>query len=431
MAAESTVGLKAELERWREIVTLNSDWIWEVDEAGRYTYSSPMGTELLGYPEEKILGRLLLDFMVPEDAARVGETYTSKMRRRERFSGLINRNLHANGSVVVLETSGIPIYRADGTFKGYRGIDRDVTELWARRLELETMVNMAPLAVYMVDREFRFAFVNREFARLCGKKTEELIGRRVDDFLPKEEASRLPNDFVVVGAGGLVPRRKLQWNGLEYRVIVGPVTDVSHKLVELGSALIDVTELVRTGQALAESRRRLEEYAGNDYLTGIYNRRYIDEILVRALRLATRDQQVVSVIMSDLDCFKAYNDHYGHQKGDACLKAVAQALKGVAKRPSDAVGRYGGEEFITVLPNTGFDGARNVAEKMRAAVEALAIPHERCPFNHVTMSFGVATMDPCSSVPEEGTDWERLVKEADTALYAAKAAGRNTVYPTE
>ena len=429
MEAESIGQMKAELERLRDIVTLSSEWIWEVDEEGLYRYSSPVGSELLGYAEEKILGRSLLEFMLPEDAARLGETFAAKMRRQERFSGLICRNRCADGSVVVLETSGIPIYGADGTFNGYRGVGRDITAVWSHRLEGETMFDQSPVALYMVDREFRFAVVNRALARLCGKSKDDLIGRRVDDFLPKEETERQPNDFVVLDAGGHVTSRDLHWKGREYRVSVIPVTDVSDKLAMLGMELIDLTELVRTTRALEESRERLEQYAGNDYLTGIYNRRYIDEILVRSVRLARRDQQMVSVIMSDVDCFKAYNDYYGHLEGDACLRAVSQALMRVAKRPTDAVGRYGGEEFITVLPNTGFDGARNVAEKMRAAVEALAIPHEKCVFKHVTMSFGVVTLDPCSPVSEGGADWDRLVKEADTALYAAKSAGRNVVFP--
>ena len=429
MAAESVEQMKERLEWLQEFVTLNSVWIWEADEEGRYSYSSPMGSQLLGYAEEKILGRSLLEFMLPEDVARVGETFAAKMRRQERFSRLISRNRCADGSVVVLETTGIPVYRADGTFKGYRGVGRDITAMWSDRHEIATMYDLAPVALCMVDREFRFAVVNRAMARLCGKSKDDLIGRRFDDFLPKEEAEKLPNDFVVLDAGGQVVGRDLHWEGLEYRVSVIPVTDVSEKLAMLGMELVDLTELVRTTRALEESRQRLEQYAGNDYLTGIYNRRYIDEILVRSVRLARRDQQMVSVIMSDVDCFKAYNDHYGHLEGDACLRAVSQALTSVTKRPADAVGRYGGEEFIAVLPDTGFDGARIVAEKMRAAVEALAIPHEKCVFNHVTMSFGVATLDTCSPVPEGGTDWERLVKEADTALYAAKSAGRNAVLP--
>ena len=429
MTDESIEQMKAKLERLQEFVTLHSVWIWEVDEEGRYRYSSQAGSELLGYAEEKILGRYLLEFMLPEDVARVGETYADKMMRQERFSGLVSRNRCADGSVVVLETSGIPIYGANETFNGYRGVGRDITAMWSHRLELETMFDQSPVALYMVDREFRFAVLNRTLARLCGKSKDDLIGRHVDEFLPKEEAEKLPNDFVVLDAGGQVAGRDLHWKGLEYRVSVIPVTDVSDKLVMLGIELVDLTELVRMTRALEESKEQLELYAGNDYLTGVFNRRYIDEMLVRSVRLARRDQQMVSVIMSDVDCFKAYNDYYGHLEGDTCLRALSQTLKSVTKRPADVVGRYGGEEFIAVLPNTGLEGARNVAEKMRAAVEALAIPHVKCVFNHVTMSFGVATLDPCSPVPEGGTDWERRVKEADTALYAAKSAGRNTVFP--
>ena len=198
MAAESIEEMKARLERLQELVTLNSEWIWEVDEEGRCRYSSPMGLELLGYAEEKILGRSLLEFMLPDDVARVGETFAAKMRRQEKFSGLISRNRCADGSVVVLQTTGIPIFRTDGTFNGYRGVGRDITALWSQRLELETMFDQSPVALYMVDREFRFAVVNRALARLCGTSKDDLIGRRVDDFLPKEETEKLPNDFVVL-----------------------------------------------------------------------------------------------------------------------------------------------------------------------------------------------------------------------------------------
>ena len=160
MAPGSTSDSAAELARLREIVALNSDWIWEVNPEGRYTYSSPVGTELLGYSTEEILGKTPLDFMLQEEADNVGAVFAARVARRERFSGLINRNRCKDGSVIVLETSGVPFYNADGEFAGYRGIDRDVTMLWSRRyqLEAETLVKQADMTLYEAKSSDRNCF---------------------------------------------------------------------------------------------------------------------------------------------------------------------------------------------------------------------------------------------------------------------------------
>ena len=137
-----------------------------------------------------------------------------------------------------------------------------------------------------------------------------------------------------------------------------------------------------------------------------------------------RDQQPLSVIVGDIDFFKNYNDYYGHQEGDACLKAVAGCIKSSVQRSGDMVARYGGEEFVVLLPNTPSDGAFRVAEKMRIAVSSMNHEHARSKVqNFVTISLGVATLVP----PMNGDNPEDLVKLADDALYASKKAGRNLV----
>ena len=167
----------------------------------------------------------------------------------------------------------------------------------------------------------------------------------------------------------------------------------------------------------------LEQLATMDSLTGVANRRKFDDFLRTQFGLSKRHNEPLSIIMIDVDHFKAFNDNYGHQAGDECLKQVAAALKNGVHRPTDLVARYGGEEFVVVMPETDKDGAFHIAETLRNAVERLAIPHTSSHHEKVTISLGVA----CTT-PESASTDEELLKLADSALYQAKNSGRNTVY---
>jgi len=160
-----------------------------------------------------------------------------------------------------------------------------------------------------------------------------------------------------------------------------------------------------------------------DGLTGLANRHSFEEFMDREWRRAIREKRPMSLIMLDIDFFKAYNDNYGHLGGDDCLKKVAAILAETMKRPADLVARYGGEEFIVVMPDTDIRGAREIAEKLRIAVEVLSVPHAHSSAaSVVTISLGVASL-----VPELGQDPSHLIKLVDAALYAAKHDGRNRV----
>lgn len=180
---------------------------------------------------------------------------------------------------------------------------------------------------------------------------------------------------------------------------------------------------VRAHVELKRHRDLLENLSMRDGLTGIGNRRSFDRHFDMMWRNAARDRAQMSVIMADIDHFKAYNDHYGHVAGDDCLRKVARALDQRIKRPLDFAARYGGEEFVCVLPTTGQPGAITVAEGIRTAVMELGIPHAASPVaKHVTISLGVATC-----VPEPNSPNNLILLRADTALYAAKRSSRNTV----
>jgi diguanylate cyclase (GGDEF)-like protein len=172
---------------------------------------------------------------------------------------------------------------------------------------------------------------------------------------------------------------------------------------------------------LALDNRRLGRLATRDTLTTLANRRGLETHLRRVLRRPRAG--MLSALLVDIDHFKQYNDHYGHQQGDVCLQRVASALAGVPTRSGDMVARFGGEEFVIILPGTDEPSAAAMAERVRRAVSALEIPHADSPVAPVvTVSVGVATM-----AQDAAGDGTALIEAADAALYRAKAAGRNRV----
>jgi diguanylate cyclase (GGDEF)-like protein len=182
-------------------------------------------------------------------------------------------------------------------------------------------------------------------------------------------------------------------------------------------------ELTETRRQLEHRNRDLERLSALDTLTQIANRRRFDLVLRQEWRRSARDESPLSLVFCDIDHFKRFNDTYGHQAGDECLIRVAQAMEETLNRPADLVARYGGEEFIALLVDTGLEGARMLAERMRARVEALKVEHRASGVaSHLTVSLGVASV-----VPRPAVRPEDLVDLADRALYAAKEGGRNRV----
>ncbi|KVP09120.1 hypothetical protein WL04_03380 [Burkholderia ubonensis] len=180
-------------------------------------------------------------------------------------------------------------------------------------------------------------------------------------------------------------------------------------------------EVTMLYQRLFEAHATLMRSSARDGLTGVYNRSHFNDHFHLLFLQARRQGEPLSLLMVDVDHFKAYNDAFGHVKGDACLIAVANALTGVVRRPADLVARYGGEEFAIVLPNTGARGARLVAEEAREAVLRLNLP-TREPAGRVSVSVGCAT-----AAPDEPMMPDALIEAADAALYRAKDAGRNRI----
>lgn len=181
-------------------------------------------------------------------------------------------------------------------------------------------------------------------------------------------------------------------------------------------------QLLKNARELEEANQRLHLLSSLDPLTGLANRRRFNEVLRAEWRRAMREQNPVAIILVDIDNFKAYNDYYGHLAGDECLRLISDTLNSPLMRPSDVVARFGGEEFILLLPGTDLAGGLHIAETARQKVEKLAIPHATSAVaSCVTVSFGVSAVIP----PRSGMDETALIHVADTALYQAKDAGKN------
>jgi diguanylate cyclase (GGDEF)-like protein len=210
---------------------------------------------------------------------------------------------------------------------------------------------------------------------------------------------------------------------------------VSHSNFYLGSACILLGivsyglrnavihgKLLETEDRLLIAQKELEIQASRDALTGIPNRRLFDETLRREWRNVVQRGGSLAVLMVDVDYFKNFNDVYGHPSGDACLIVVAKSIQEVLPRVGDFVGRFGGEEFAVLLPETPLDGALAVAERLRSCVMELAIPHAKSEHKYVTVSIGAAVGN-AASIPDPSL----LIQAADEALYRAKRAGRHRV----
>jgi diguanylate cyclase (GGDEF)-like protein/PAS domain S-box-containing protein len=207
------------------------------------------------------------------------------------------------------------------------------------------------------------------------------------------------------------------------RDVVHVVRNAQGAVESLVGFMFDISERKRTEEKLHALQKELEALSFKDGLTGIANRRFFDTSLEREWENARGSQQPLSLILLDVDLFKQYNDLHGHLQGDRCLTDIAQTLGLAAVGPRDVVARFGGEEFVILLPETDAQGARRVAERCQRLVDKLAIPHKHSPHaERVTLSLGVGT-----TVPSEGGTAATFLQAVDQRLYAAKQKGRNRV----
>ena len=295
-------------------------------------------------------------------------------------------------------------------------------ELKGKEAFIHSLVEAIPNPIYYRDHEGRYLGCNRAFEEYLGISRVELVKRSAGEWTPCDSiaACRDHDDLVLRSKSAQVFESEVvRFDGVRRHVIISkspfPVEGEKDKDGIIG-VLVDITERKR-------NEILLQEMSLMDELTGLNNRRSFNQQLGNQWSIALRNGLALGLIMLDVDFFKRFNDYYGHQAGDECLKTVSAALKHCAKRGGDFVARYGGEEFAVILSGTDQAGAMVVAERIRRQIEELHIPHAPSGLGaYVTVSLGVFSLNPSAALSVED-----LIIRADKALYRAKNSGRNCV----
>lgn len=240
--------------------------------------------------------------------------------------------------------------------------------------------------------------------------------RRVDDYPLFVAAAMSKDEVLAEWAGDTIQRGIFILTGIILVSLFG-----NRLIFNINRRELAEKNAMEAKKKLEELNRTLSQLAMQDGLTGLSNRRHFDHSLATEMNRARREHACMSLLMIDIDFFKRYNDRYGHQRGDDCLKTVAQTIQACTQRPGDIAARYGGEEFAVILPECDAEGAKNVAAHICQSVRDRHLEHEDSPHKQVTVSIGIAT----TYSPPPDAEADKLLRTADMALYESKTSGRD------
>ncbi|MEC2076122.1 bifunctional diguanylate cyclase/phosphodiesterase [Metabacillus fastidiosus] len=411
---QNGTGSQNDEERFRMLVEHVSDWIWEVDANGIYTYASPRIYDILGYLPSEVLGKTPFDLMEQEEAKRIAPIFEYHVANKLPIKSLENINLHRDGQEVILETSGSPIIDAEGKCVGYRGMDRDITErkmIERRQQQLLEIIEASPDFIATFNITSSSFYYNPAARKVLGINeqaafSEAVTERWITDLIKNEgipiaiknghwkgETEILKEDGTRIPVSQMIVAHKSKNGAVEF------LSTIAH----------DITER-------KELEKVIYDQAHYDSLTNLPNRRLLEKRwsqLTNTLQTSNK----FAVLFMDLDNFKHINDTLGHEVGDQLLKIAAAQLK-VCVTESDFVCRYGGDEFILILENIQNDS--EVKEKAEEIVESFQSPFQVDGHSlKVTGSIGI------SIFPDDGIDLTTLLKKADNAMYHIKRKGKN------
>ena len=303
---------------------------------------------------------------------------------------------------------------------------------------MQSVLDTIEVGAIVLDSCHQVMLWNRWMSQHSGVACNEALHRNFFDLFPDQRGKRLDGAILQAldnNMPSLLSQTLNRWplplytskaeaelgERMQQALTVTPINMEGaerHCLIQVS----DVSAAVQRENLLREQAMALRSQTLLDDLTGVANRRHFDVAIDREARRARRTGSPLSLMMLDIDFFKAYNDHYGHQQGDACLEAVSAALATMQQRPADLFARYGGEEFSVILPDTPGETAMQMARAMCRKVRDLHIPHEasQAPHKLITISIGVASTD-----TGQLREVYELINAADRALYQAKACGRD------
>lgn len=405
------------------IVSASDDAIIGKTMEGIIVSWNPGAERLYGYSGVEIIGRSITTLAPPDRVDEIPDILMT-ISHGGRVDHFETVRVRKDGSAVDVSLSISSITDAAGKIIGASSIARDISS--RKRMDAAIKLNAAVFAstsegIIITDEKGIIRSVNQAFETITGYTASDAVGRN-PRFLKSgrhdiTEYRHLWATLLNEGQwrGELWNKRK---NGEIYpqETVINAIRDEQGRLAHFVSIFSDITIRKQAEELL----RRLSV---TDGLTGLTNRRALDETLDREWRRAMRAHAPLSFLMLDIDYFKKFNDSYGHPQGDECLKRVANVLLNIIHRPGDLAARLGGEEFAVVLPNANTHDALKVAETIRATVEGLNIPHEKSEAaGRVTVSIGIASL-----IPRQNSAAAELIAQADKALYLAKLNGRNRV----
>ncbi len=407
---------------------------------GRYTEVNSHFARMLGYSEAEICARSNVDITFGDDIPVSRERLDALIAGEIRSYTIDKRFIRKDGSTFWASISAAPIRRDGGQIEQVICVVQDIDERKFAEERLQRILFELPIATLVVDASRRITHRSAKFAALFGYTPDDVAA--LHDWLPlaspdppyRDHAIKTGSQMVAVSrqsghASGPVELRVRCKDGAE-KAIEFHYVDLLDQGIWMMNDVTEQHEMEDATRAINEHlmerlgeinglQEQLRKQAIHDALTGLYNRRYLDEMLDRELARSRREGPPLTIIMLDIDHFKKLNDTYGHPAGDEVLKSLADLLLRNS-RAEDIPCRYGGEEFLLVLPNMGRHDALARAEQWRHEFETMRIAFADITMRS-TISIGIATF------PEHGQTQSALIEAADKALYAAKHNGRNRV----
>ncbi|MEL6580920.1 MAG: diguanylate cyclase, partial [Cyanobacteria bacterium J06621_12] len=463
---------------FQTIVDHTSTLVWMCDAAGNTTFFNQAWSRILGQESNTHLARDWLINIHPLDLDYCEKKFYHALAKKKGFT-ISYRLIKLDSNYRWISNYAVPQFTVDGAFKGLVGYCFDITDhkkteqkliqraasdrlLAQITQKIHTSLHLDQILQTTVDEVKQFLLaekiqVNRidETNQLTLLFESRLIGSSFscDITQPKEVPAVLfENNIALLSAGKSVTQdfadRSIASKHSCSTLLIPIICEAKlwgliciencsfarswnveeiYLLERVAMVLSVAIKQSKLYHQLEKANQELKHLSVMDGLTRIANRRKFDQYIAAEWNRLSREQVPLSLIMCDIDCFKLYNDTYGHQAGDLCLIEVAQAIQKVIKRPTDLLARYGGEEFVLVLPKTPLEGAKYLAQQIRLQIESLKIPHLRSTVDlYVTISLGVS-----SCIPSGKMNFEMLVAAADRGLYQAKAKGRNRAVECE
>ena len=424
---------------YRLIAENNNDMIWVMEYPFlSCSYVSPSAERMRGWTPEEIRDQPFEDMVSLDSVHLVQETLQDCMRRIDvgdltgRFFTMELEHLHKDGHVFPVETRGTIMLDSDGRPTHIIGSTRDITqrkaaedalhqareELANQLLLAQTLINAIPSPVFAKDRAGRYLMCNKAFEDYCGRPREEILGKDGFDLWPREMAQawfEADNSVFNNPHAQAYDAKVLHSDGTQRDVVLNNAIfcDSHSKVAGMIGVAMDITER----KAAEEATRTMALF---DQLTGLPNRRMMEDQLDQMLTVAKREHRKLSLLFVDLDRFKAVNDQHGHKTGDWLLVQVASRMRSVL-RATDIASRFGGDEFVILLPDAHrTEDAVLVAEKIRAELEKTFVMENGVELE-ISSSIGVAMY------PGQAENVRDLLHSGDEAMYCAKNNGRNAV----